>query len=492
MNSTLKKVIPLVLVLLGLGGLATWDEWKTKKEEKEKADGNQLLKFDVAAVQSFEYFTDGKVAESGEKKEGAKPSEAFTAVIAKQDGKWRITSPVNASADATTVENLLKAVTDFKYEKVVGETKADWEKFGLNKPHRTIKVNVNGQEPVTLVVGMNAPVGYSAYVASSKGEKAYAGGQHISASLTKTLLELRDKSFVDINANDLTRFAYQKEKAPALEFAKVDGKFQIEKPEVFDTDSSVVTSFIEDVKNLKAADFIDKPEKRLQDRFSDKFLHVVISWTSAKEVKKLLFTYDSNELYASFDPKVQIFKLSPDAKGKITKSINDFRNKKIFSFSSAKVESLEADGKSYKKVKDNWYAADDAAKFNDEGEFTGKKDDEPKQKINARTLLIDLEYAKGEDFLKLNDPVSTSLNAAPKHKIVLTFTSDAAVTPLTIEAWTDSKNPEKLLVKHSSGKYIYRVAKSIFASASEEKQATTPNAKSDKALQDILNSHDPG
>lgn len=480
MNPTLKKIIPLIVILVGLGALATWDDWKTKQEEKKKSDENMLFKFDIAAVESFEYFNNGEA--DGEHSDDTKKQKAapLSMNLKKVDGRWLITSPVEAPADATTVENILKAVSDFKYEKVLSEAKSDWGQYGLTSPRRSLKITLSGQQPVTVFLGMNAPVGYSSYLATSQSDRVLLGGQHISASLTRTLFEMRDKAFVDFQTSDISKVVYQPEKGAALEFARVDGVFQIQQPEKFDTDSSTVTSFLDDLKSLRVAEFFDVPVKAQQERFASKAPLIRVSWTDSKgATKTILFSQGKDDLFASFDPKIQIVKLEANAKTKIIKSASDFRNKRVFRFMSAQAVELDIDGKIYKKVKDNWYSAEDAGKFNDKGDFLGKKDEEPKVKISARTLLIDLEYAKAEDFLALTDPVASSLNSPPKHKIVLRFNPESGLQPLTIEAWVDPKNSEKYFIKHSSGSYIYRVTRGVLSSASEE-ASSGANAKTDK------------
>ncbi len=470
MNSTLKKVIPLVVVLLGLGGLATWDEWKTKQDETKKKEENLFYKFDVASAEKIIYTTSGEDSPSGSETPEKAPKKdsdkkPFQATISRVDNRWQISSPLQAEADAAAVEGLLKAVAEFKYEQVVSESKADWKKFGLEKPVRTVEIFPKGGSSVKVFIGINAPVGYSTYVANSLSDKVYIGSQYIGTSLAKTLQDFREKSFVKINVSDLTAFSFAKPRAETLNFKKSDNKWSADGQKDFDTDSQVVGTFIGDFNSLKAEEFLDSPDSKKLQEFKKSNLGS-LTWTDQKAVKtSLYFGEIDKNIYAAFDPQIRLFKVGNDTKTKLDKNLEYFRNKKVFDFQSPNVLVMEVDGKKFKRVNESWYLEADAGKFAVDGKFSGKKGEEPKEDTSARTLLVDMEHIKADAVLKPEEAVLKKLAAAPQHKINLQM-KDQSI--LEISGWSDPEGPDKVILKNSKSAFYYRVGKTVFSSLTKD------------------------
>ena len=468
MNSTLKKVIPLVVVLLGLGGLATWDEWKTKQDESKKKEENLFYKFDIASIDKLNYSSSGEDSGPGAeapKTETPKKSQPFQVSLARVDNRWQIVAPIQAEADASAVEGLLKSVSEFKYEQIVSEKKSDWKKYGLETPLRTIEIFAKGAAGVKVFLGMSAPVGYSSYLANSSSEKVYIGSQYISSSITKSLKDFREKAFIKLNAADLATFSFARAKMPTIDFKKQDTKWIVDGAKDFDTDSQVVGNFIGDFNSIKAEDFVEKPDAKKIQEFKKNEL-ATLTWADQKGVKtSLYFAEFDKTLFATFDPNLRLIKLSVDVKSKLDKNLEYFRNKKVFDFQSANVVAMDIDGKKFKRVGESWYLESDTAKFNAEGKFTGKKGEEPKEDTSARTLLVDIEHVKAEAFLKAEDPALKKVSAAPQHKFQLQMKD---LTLLDISSWQDADLPEKAILKNSKSTFSYRVAKSVFSSLNKD------------------------
>ena len=57
MNAKLRLAAALALLVLLLGGLATWDEWKTKQEKDGEKTKNKLAEFKPEDVIELDYFS---------------------------------------------------------------------------------------------------------------------------------------------------------------------------------------------------------------------------------------------------------------------------------------------------------------------------------------------------------------------------------------------------------------------------------------------------
>lgn len=464
-----KTALVLVVLLAGLGGLATWDEWKTKQEEKGKETENKLLSLkpdDIAGLTLY-YRPD---ADIGGEKNATTPSDAtkITELTVKLvDAKWMLTSPVAAIADQQTVQDVIKNILDYKYEKEVTSGKDQWNQYGLNEPRRKLTLTTKDGKTAVFFVGNNAPVGYSVYVAVGDSDKVYTGSQYVATSTAKTLFDFRDKKVIPVNTSELATVELLHGKDKPLTLTRTDGKWTITAPEVADADTTQVNNFLDDVSGLRAAEFIDAPSKEQTAAFAKGKLFAEIIFTPSKGDKQdLKVAYIKDALYASVDPSKQLIKLGEDAKGKLNKSVNDLRNKKIFDFQSAQVDSIDIDHRDFVRVKDEWYAKDDAAKFDKDGKFTGKDNEKPSAKSNIRGLLVDLEYAKAESVLTSMD--LKKLPAAPENRIKLNFATAAAKPPITIDIWKTGESPDQIYIKSSaSPSKLFKAKASVIASIND-------------------------
>ena len=248
-------------------------------------------------------------------------------------------------------------------------------------------------------------------------------------------------------------------------FKKADNKWSVDGVKEFDTDSQIVGNFIGDFSGFKAEEFLENPDAQKVQQFKKDSI-ATVKWTDAKTVTTTLYLGEVDKtLYAAFDPTVRMFKLGGDAKSKLDKKLESFRNKKVFAFQSSDVVALDIDGKKFKRVGESWYTDADAGKFDAAGKFTGKKGEEPKEDTSARTLLVDIEHVKADSFLDAADGAVKKLAAAPQHKIVLQMKDQ---TQLEVTGWQDPDLPEKAILKQSKTKFAYRVGKSVFSSLNKD------------------------
>lgn len=456
--------------LLALGGLATWDEWQTKKDEKEKETAQRLVQVKPEQVVGLVFYTSGDSDTGGDKAPPVKEKSSNKEVsvsLKLQDGKWTITSPVTELADQQTVQDLIKNIAEYKYEKDVTNDKSQWSQYGLDKPRRRLEIELSDGSKTTVFVGNNAPVGYSVYAASDKSDTVYTGSQYVATSLAKTLFDFRDKKLFAISTPDINTVTSKQPGSKPLQIERKDGKWMITSPESTEADLAQTNNFLDDVVGLKIAEFTDQPTKEQRDAFAASKLALELSLTDAKgNTQTLKVAKIKDAIYAAFNPETRVLKLSEDAKTKLFKTVNDLRNKKIFSFQSAQVESVDVDSKVFVRVKDEWYTKDDAAKFNKDGKFAGKESEKPATKSNIRGLLVDLEYAKAEAVFGSDSDIAKKLPAAPKNKIKLSFSGEGK-QPLEIDVWQAGDNPEQIYVRSAGSAKLYKAKKSIIASASD-------------------------
>ncbi len=466
-----KQVAGLTTLLVGLGALATWDEWKTKNEEKEKETKGVLLSITPDSVTGLRLKTTNDDS-GGEKTPGAAPDlSKLTEITLRLNGSsWDIISPVTTTADQQVVADLIKNVTDYKTESEVSKSKEQWPQFGLANPRREIEIETKDNKKVKFFVGLNTPVGFSVYTATSNADTVYTGSQYIATSTAKTLFDLRDKKVLSGSPSDITAVKLTTKsgaKLESLNLVQNDGKWTIQGPSTTPGDNVSIKNYLEDVFGIKAEEFFDHPSKELLSSLSDKNLLAKLELSKKDTPISLTVSQVKDAFYAQVSGITAVFKVPTDARSKILKTAKDLRDKKIFSFGSSDVTKVTIDGESFAKVATDWYRAEDAGNFSPDGKFSGKAEEKPATANHIRGLVVDLEYARAEDVFDSSSAVAKNLPKAPKHRVILGLSPKEK--DITIDVWTAQDNPEMIYIRRSDAPQIYKSKRSTIASLSPNK-----------------------
>jgi hypothetical protein len=472
MKNQWKIMAGLGITLIALGGLATWDEWKTKQDEKEKETKGLILQLKPDAVVGI-HFKSHPDSSDGDKSADKKPSaaEVVDVTLRRENDTWIIKTPIASNADQQVISDLLKSITEYKTESEVAKGRERWQAFGLNEPRRAIEIETNEGKKITFFVGINAPVGFSAYTATSESESVYAGSQYIATSTGKTLFDLRDKKILGLRANEVTDIvgsvsvtAKGATKTEGIALTKANDQWQITAPVKAKGDLTSINNFLDDLTGVKATEFVDEPDSKFLANL--KSAKILASWQlkSGDKAVKITLADVKGSTYASIEGVETRYKIADDQKSKLIKSAQDLRDKRIFDFESAQVTAIEVDGQSFRKIGSDWYAANDAGKFNAEGKFQGKPEEQPKPVTHIRGLIVDLEYARAEDVVLDGSKTSKFLSKAPTHKVKLSISSRS--TPSSVDIWTAEDNADMIFIREAGKPDIYRAKKTVIASIS--------------------------
>ncbi|MGE0171521.1 MAG: DUF4340 domain-containing protein [Oligoflexales bacterium] len=440
---------PLILglVLLALGGVAFWDEKKTKEEEKLNATKNKLFEVTKEDVLELTYLNSGKT-----------PPENVT--LKKQDNTWFITSPVDAKADQTAVNNLIDNIATFQFEKEITADKAKHGEFGLANPTTTVTFVAAGKKH-SVYVGDKPSVGYSVYLRVDEDPKVYLGSQVLATATEKTLRDLREKSLAQIDQDSVTKVTLDNAVAKeVIALEKKDGTWNMTQPSSLEADASQVTGLLSGLTGENVETFHDKPDASLVKTAAEPKNRIAdVSWvTSAGAATTLKIWQANSKFYAAYDPEKVIFEVAADIKDKVNKKAEDFRNRKVFKFSSPTVQKIMIDGQSFVQEAGKWVkerAAKEGAK-------------QPAE--NIPMFIVDLEYANAEGFVEKEQLKSYG---PPLHTVELAFGEKVRKDNLKIDFWVDPADKEKVILSHSDTDLVYLLPKSVLANISMEKASTS-------------------
>lgn len=456
----------LVIVI----GLLFWDSKQTKIDEAQKEGEKKLFVFEKGAVKSINYFSSLNTVGEDQDATGQK-QETHLTMEKSDDGNWNLMSPIATRADNKVINDLLTTVTNYKYERIL-ENSDNIAEYGLDKPARTIELRFADTEkkPIKILVGKKAPVGYSLYLKLEGEGSVYLGSQYFLVSTSKTMRDFRNKSLAEIDVPAVELVKYSKKTSADIEIQKQNDRFRITSPEDYAADQLAVEDFLRDINDAIVEDFIDQPSPEIREKFTDQNADIIVSWKSVEgDLKKLYMNKLDSGFLVSFTPEKVIYKMGKDFEAKMQKILFNFKDRRLFSFDSSNVSELALDGDKYTLENENWMKAAEDGKAVNVGLQVAE---------GIRSLLVDIEFAKADEFLHADDNRVKSLGA-PKHHLVLTLKSEESLKTIGIDLWTSNNEDEQVFVKHTLSDAWFVTSDSILDNFDLEGQETpSPQAQS--------------
>ena len=343
-----------LLVAVGLLLVAGAGVWWSNKSEAEKgskpAEGAapkilSLVESDIVRV------------------EWKRAAGESTVVEKDAAGAWKISAPVAYAADREAVLGLLTAVSAITSEKLVDEKPADVAGFGLTRPGTQIVVKLKDGKTRTLSIGDDAPVGGGAYAQVDGDVRVFTLASFTRGNLDKKAADLRDRRLLTFDAEKLSRIELNA-KGAAIEFARsAPGEWAIARPRPVRADNWQVEELLRQLKEAKLDATLDaEQQKDLARQFAASAPLATVSVSDPAGTQKLeLRRNKENKLYAH-SSAVEGFHLLPDEAAKaVDKSLDDFRNHKLFDFGFSDPTKIEykdsARQISLSKAGDRWLAA---------------------------------------------------------------------------------------------------------------------------------------
>lgn len=319
----LRSTLILGLIAVGLGAYLYFVEFDRAAQD---AKTKTLLEVDQEAVSAVTLtYPDREIA------------------LQKGEAGWRLTKPVEAPADETTVKNLIRAIAECEVKKSLDDVPADLAPFGLGTPDVIIKLSLKDRDLPLIRVGKTSPVGNSTYVQRADEAKVQLTGAAFHAGMDKQVKDLRDKQIVTYVDDDVTGIALQ---GPGrdVRLGKVDGKWRFEQPGDYAVDETTVRAFLSTLRTLRATDFATDTAGDLAPYGLDNpQLTITISVANEAERKQILIggENDKKENYIKTAARPTVYTVGDWASRDLNKGVNDFRDKTVLAFPRDQVARLE-------------------------------------------------------------------------------------------------------------------------------------------------------
>jgi len=179
--------------------------------------------------------------------------------LKKERDKWEILDPIRADADVTFVNGLIKTLLKAEIERIVDSDPDDLEPFGLNSPGLVLEIRSRGKEPFHLLLGERSPTEVFYYAKTGKDRKVFLVFDRIRNELEQPLFAFREKGFVRIDPEKVTRINIQYRGKKFLIEKDREGHWKVVAPILTRGDDEEIRRFLYRIRDARIKDFIDLP-----------------------------------------------------------------------------------------------------------------------------------------------------------------------------------------------------------------------------------------
>jgi len=261
--------------------------------------------------------------------------------LAKNDsGQWQITAPKLLSADQDAVSSLLSTLSPLNSDRVVEEKATDLSSYGLAQPSLEISVTEQNKKSEDLRVGDDTPAGYGVYATVAGDPRVFIIGSYHKTSLDKTTNDLRDKRLLPFDSEKLSRVELTAKKA-TIEFGRDKDQWQILKPKPLRADQSAVEDLVRSLHDAKMELSASDDERKFASAFNSGTPVATVKVTDVSGTQGLQIRKSKDDYYAKSTAVEGIYKVGASLGTSTDKSLDDFRNKKLFDFGFVDPDKIE-------------------------------------------------------------------------------------------------------------------------------------------------------
>jgi len=251
--------------------------------------------------------------------------------------EWRMTEPLNTGADEWNVKRLIDKVKDLKAEDFLREKKSDKE-LGLDKPQVKVAVDLTDGRKLTITLGKQTKQEAGdedeekevVFARSSERKEVVLVNADVLGDLKKEVIDLRDKSVVQIDRDDVTRIWVERREGMTFKVARRPAGWWVEQPKQLEAKTSAVDDLLWDIEDLDAKKFVTeeaKPEERSQYGLAMPATAITVYLRGGKEPLKILIGSQTNEgdYYCMTSRSQQVVTISDFLTKDLPESIEDLK-----------------------------------------------------------------------------------------------------------------------------------------------------------------------
>jgi hypothetical protein len=337
------RLLIAAAVLAGLGGLVYW----SNRSEAAKA-----AKGDPKAAPKILDLKENEI-----KQVEIRHRDGETTVVKRDgSGKWSITAPQPMAADQSAVGAITTAAATLSSDRVVDENASNLSSYGLEPPRIGITLTMADGKTHVLRIGEDTPTDGGAYAMLDGDKRLFTIASFGKTSLDKQSKDLREKHLLVFDQDKLSRVELEVAGKPPIEFGRAGTDWQVLKPKPMRADSFQVDELVRKLKD--ASMDTDTDPKAAAAAFASGQKTAIANVTGAEGTLTFEVRKAKDDYYAKASTQDGAYKITKEIADGLNKSLDDFRNKKVFDFAFNDPNRIEIkDGgqsKVIEKSGENW------------------------------------------------------------------------------------------------------------------------------------------
>jgi len=314
----LKSTLALLIVLIGLGAYIYFVLAKKPDSTITKQDklfpNLEASKIDDLKVKS----------ESGD-----------VTALKKDNGTWKIVSPIQVTAADSDATSLANALGDIEIVRVVDDNPTDLKQYGLDAPRVDVEYkSAEAKSAGHLQIGAKSAAGGNLYARREDQKRVVLIAQYHESSLNKSTFDLRDKSIIKFDRTKVDGVDVKLD-AKAIEFTKANADWKMVKPIAARADFSAVDGLVGRVESAQMKKLVTSaptPADLKSFGFDKPQAVVNVHLGSAKATLEIGGKADDTTTYVRDTSKPEIFTIDNSSADDFKKPADDYRKKELFDF----------------------------------------------------------------------------------------------------------------------------------------------------------------
>jgi Domain of unknown function (DUF4340) len=322
----LRNLILAMCVLAALAGTLYWSEHRKPAAEGPKAADSapSILKLDESAITAVEL----------------KKRDADPVLLNKTNtGAWQINGPKPVAADHSNVSSTLSSLASLNSERVVEEKPSDLKQYGLNPPSFEVTITEKDTKPQKLLLGDDTPTGSATYAMLTGDPRIFTIASYNRNMIAKSLNDLRDKRLLPLSADQVNHLEIVRNHQ-TMEFGRSKEEWQILQPKPLRADGTQVSELLQKLTDARM-DLNGTDPKEAEAAFSSGTLVARARLTIPSGTQELELRKSKDSYYAKSTAVDGMFKVNTELSQALDKSVDDFRNKKLFDFGYSDPDKVE-------------------------------------------------------------------------------------------------------------------------------------------------------
>ncbi len=316
----MRGLLIAVAVLAALAGGVYWSNKAREAEAKKPAAGAPPKVLDFAG----QPLTKIEIRRTG----------GETTVAERKGNEWVLTAPRPLAADQGSIVSVLSTVAPLNADRLIEDKTSDAGAYGLAQPALGIAFVRKDGKTRQLLIGDETPTGNGYYVKLADDPRIFTIASYSKTSLDKTEKDLRDKRLLTFDMGKLNRIEIAA-KGSAFELGKNNqNEWQILKPKPLRADGGLVDELIGKLQDAKMDTSLSAEDaKKAASAFAGAAPLAVVKVTDAAGTQQLQIRKDKDHNYYAKSSVVEgVYQVTPGVGSAFDKSLEDFRNKKLFDF----------------------------------------------------------------------------------------------------------------------------------------------------------------